>query len=957
MSGHYAGNSFSRIPIASFVLAVLGSTTAVHAQQANPAAAETSVQEVVITGSRLRLNGYDQPTPVTVVTSQALLTTDPGSLADGLNQLPQFSLPRNRTFCCEVGSQGNYLNLRGLGTTRTLVLLDSRRIVASRESGDVDVNLLPELLIQRIDVVTGGASAAYGSDAVSGVVNYVIDNNFEGVKANAQYGISNYSDDKSPKFGIAAGSAFGAGRGHVVASIEYAKAGGIESLADRPQSRRGALLGGNGTAAAPFITLEGVRQNTATPDGLIVNAGNLPIANAGAPLAGLRFLPGGGTTPFVFGTPIAGAPNFSIGGDGFQNNLAQPAASLETKRFYLHTSYELTDSITAKLRLMAGESDTAARILADNRSTTQSYTIFRDNAYLPAAVAARMDAAGVTSFRFARFNRDFGAIENNFNNRSWDINAGLDGKFAERWNWSASIGHGETRLRADVDNVGNISNIYAQADAVRDPSGNIVCRVTLTNAALYPGCVPANLFGEGSPSQAARDYALDTSSQSVKNTQDIVNADVHGNLFSMPAGEVATALGVEYRRRSLREVSNAVALGQILATGIRGVPGALCPTAQTCRFGGWQQGNFGEADANDDVKEGFVEALVPLLKDLPLAHALDLNAALRYTDYKNSGGVTTWKAGLSYAPVESLRFRTTKSRDIRAPNLFELFAGPVNAFTPGLTDALTGQTNLIAITRTQGNPNLKPEKADNFTLGVVYTPTWFEGFSGAVDYYDISIDGALGATAAQATLDQCAGGNADACALISRDPVTRNIQQIILQQVNINSRVARGVDFDLTFARPLAGGKLGVRALASRTLDFIDTAGGIKTQQAGYYNTGNQLTLPKWRGSVTATYDVGAFGFLVRGRYIGSYEQLPPIPGQLFASPTIGSLTYTDISVNWKVPVSSSAIEAYVTVNNVFDRLPPFVGNRFAAGLGFPTPPNLYDLDDRFVTAGVNVKF
>jgi iron complex outermembrane receptor protein len=939
---------------------VAASSTQVTPNSQPAAPDDAAAGDIVITGSRIQKTGYDQPTPVTVQTSDALLASAPTSLPDALNRLPQFAGSRTRTFCCEVGSVGNYLNLRGLGTTRTLVLLDSRRVVATRESGDVDVNLLPELLIERIDVVTGGASAAYGSDAVSGVVNYVIDNRFQGFKVNAQTGVSTYGDDATYKLAGAFGTSFAGGRGRFVASVEYFDQGGIRSLDDRPLSsrNRGYFMGGNGSAATPYTALSGVYQATAAYGGVIVGPSNLPIPGAGAPLAGMQFLPGGATAPFVLGAPIPGSSGFYIGGDGILNNLADPAQSLNTGRGYARLSFDFSDRITGWIRTNLGRSRTQGDVLADNRQTTVAYTIFRDNAYLPGSVATQMDASGVSSFRLARFNRDFGPIHLDYTNKTWDVAGGFDGKIGTGWNWGVTFSHGETTLNSRVENVGDLSRIYAQADAVRDPaSGQIVCRVTLTNPGLYPGCVPVNLFGEGSPSQAAKDYALRTSTQNVKNTQTVAAAELRGDLFNLPAGSVSVALGGEYRERSLREVSNAVALGQIQATGIRGFPTSLCPTATTCRFGGYQQGNFGEANARDNVKEGFVEALVPVLRDVPFFHELNLNGAFRYTDYKNSGGVSTWKVGASWAPVEGFRFRGTRSRDIRAPNLFELFAGPVNAFQPGLTDRATNTTNVIAITRTRGNPGLLPEKADSLTLGAVLNPRFLPGLSASVDYYDINIKGALSQTTSQATLDACFVGDQGACSRITRD-ASGAIQQITLLQINLNSRRVKGIDFDVSYNTSLGNGRLGARALVNRAINFIDTAGGIATEQVGYYNTANQLTVPKWRGNFNVTYDNGPFSLFVQERYIGSYAQMPPVPGVTFAKPVIDSVLYTDITGRLKISSSSGRdIELYASVNNLFNKLPPFIPNRFATNLGYPTPPGLYDIDDRYFTFGVRMKF
>jgi len=636
----------------------------------------------------------------------------------------------------------------------------------------------------------------------------------------------------------------------------------------------------------------------------------------------------------------------------------QPAGLLRTEKGYFRASYDFTDNLTGYVRLNAALSHNNMRILSDNRSAAAAYTIFRNNAYLPAAVAAQMDAAGVTSFRLGRFNRDFGAITLDYKNKTFDVSVGLQGKIGDKLNWDVSYGHGETTLDAEVRNVSDLGKAYAAADAVVDPAtGNIVCNVTLTNPGVFPGCQPLNPFGVGAPSAAAKAFILGTSTQFVKNTQDVFAAELQGEIVELPAGPLSFALGAEYRRRTLVERSNPTALGQIKATGVRGMPGAFCPTVALCRFGGWNQGNFGEADARDNVKEGFVELLVPVFKDSAVGKSLELNAAYRYTDYKNSGTVSTWKIGATYEPFQDLRIRVTRSRDIRAPNLFELFAGPVNAFTPGLTDPVTGLTNVIAITRTQGNPNLVPERANTLTVGFVYSPSWLKGVSGSVDFYDINLAGALAATSAQGTIDGCQRGVAAQCALITRDPVTNFIQQIVLQQINLNGRRARGVDFDLSYNGEVAGGKLGVRLLATRTIDFIDYIGTTRLQSAGLFNAANNTALPKWRGTLTANYEIGKFGLFVQERYIGGYNQMPFIPGQIFAEPHVGAVFYTDVTAKVKVNAGNAKFEIFGTVNNLFNRRPPFLPNRFAANLAFPTVPNLYDLDNRYFTIGARVAF
>ena len=925
---------------------------------AQDAAPEAKSQEtIVVTGTRIKANGYDRPTAVSVVSAEALQAAAPMTLTDGIVQLPQNIGSTSRTFCCAVGSLGNFLNLRGLGPTRTLILLDGQRVAPTRESGEVDVNLLPEALVQRVDIVTGGASAAYGSDAVSGVVNYITAKKVRGINANVQYGASKYNDDASIKWGISGGTDFAEEKGHFVASFEHFKVDGIENLTDRPDPRRFGFLAGNGTSAAPFKTIENVRSILGTEGGLIIANTFIPVPNATNPLAGTMFLGNGQTRQFVFVTAIPGSPSATVGGDGIIYNKMQPAGLLETDKFYSRLTYDFNENLSGFVRVIATKSHNHMRILSDNRSATTAYTIFRDNAYLPTSIATAMDTAGITSFRLARFNTDFGTIDMDYEQKSYDIAAGLEGKFNEKTSWSLSYTHGTTELNGEVQNVADLSRVYTVADAVLNPANNqIVCRVELTNPGLYPGCKPMNLFGSGAPSAESLDYVLGTSTQYVENTQDVIAADLSGDLFNLPAGTVKYAVGAEYRYRTLLETSNPIALAQIQATGVRGMPTALCPTVALCRFGGWHQGNFGEANAHDDVTEGYVEIQAPLLADAPMAKALDFNAAYRLTDYENSGTVGTWKLGLVYEPFKDLKFRATKSRDIRAPNLFELFAGPVNAFTPGLTDPVTNTTNITAITRTQGNPNLVPEEATTVSYGLVYKPSWLKGFTGSIDYYSIELDGALAATTAQGTIDGCFRGIAAQCALITRDG-SNNIQQIILQQINLNGRDVKGVDYDFTYSHDLFGGKMLWRLLATNMIDYIDRIGTTRTQSAGWFNAANNTALPKWRGNLSATYTKGNYSVFLQERYIGNYDQMPFVPGNIFAEPTIEAVKYFDLTLKYNGKLGGSDYELYATANNFTNKRPPFVANRFVPGLAFPTIPNIYDLDNGYYSIGMKVKF
>jgi outer membrane receptor protein involved in Fe transport len=936
---------------------VLGAASGQGADSAEKARADGSltVEEVTVTGTRIKRagNGYDQPTPVTAIAAQALQSAAPTNFADALNQLPQFLGSVTGNGCCGAGSPGNFLNLRALGTNRLLVLLDGDRLTPTRETGDIDVNLLPELLVERIDVVTGGASAAYGSDAVSGVVNYVINKRFEGVKFVAQTGLSGHGDDKSVKAGLAGGAAFAGDRGHFVASFEHFDSDGITSLADRPSLYAGHFLAGNGTAATPYNVVVGARNVIATTGGVIVNEGNLPVATAANPLAGLKFEPGGATSNFALGTPLAGSPSARLGGDGYVYGPVSALAALRTEKLYTRFGFDLNDSLTAFVRLNAAETHTFQQALENGQRGATSFTIFRENAFLPAAVAAQMDGAGISSFRLGRQENDFGMITNDYETKTYDASVGLEGTLSGSWTWQATYSKGQTRVDGEFGHDAILDNLYAAADAVVNPAtGQVVCRVTLTNPGVFPGCAPINLFGNGAPSQAALDYVTGTVPQLIKNAKNLAAVSLQGDLFSLPAGMVTAAIGAEYREDKLLSVTDALTSDRLQATGVRGFPTSLCPTVTTCRFGRLNQAAaFGPADADTNVTEGFVEALVPLLRNLRAVKSLDLNGAYRYTDYKTSGGVNTWKVGLTYEPIGGLRLRGTRSRDIRAPNVFELFAGAVVNQDSGILDPATGQFFAFVPTIRQGNPGLVPEEADTTTFGIVYQPSWLQGFSGSVDYYDIDIGGALSSTDARSTLSNCQAGDTEACARVTRDG-SGNLQQVILTQINLNSRRTSGIDIDLSYNGELGPGSFGLRGLFTRIFDYTDTVGGVSRQLAGYNGTIVGL-LPHWRGNLDLTYDVGNFSVFLQERYIG--KNLRGNGRDVYLDPEIRSVFYTDVSATWKLGPENQ-YELYGTVNNLFDRKGPLTPTN--TNPGFPSPILYpYDYVGTYFTIGARANF
>ena len=916
-----------------------------------PPAAEPAADagDIVVTGSRVQATpGYTSPTPVTSLNAESLANRAPSNIPDALNRLPQFqnSLSNNQSRAFSTADsrtpQGNYLNLRALGVNRTLVLLDGVRLPPTDASGGVDLNTLPQMLVQRVDVVTGGASAAYGSDAVAGVVNLILDKKFVGVKAIAQAGISSRKDDGSQRVGIALGKAFLDDKLHVLFSAEHYEIDGFPNGA-RPYGLRHCSAVGTGTAANPLTTLCNLTINNQTFGGQITSG----------PLRNFTFQNDGTVVPIQRGTPTANATNDIGGGGAYQPADVTLDSALKTSQGFARFSYEFSPKLTFHAQ------GSLARSISNYNSagislTGSQVTIFNGNAYLRPEVNA---ALGTTpSFTLGTLRRDLPSNASQFRNTSVNIITGFDGVFGSNFRWDVNYVYGRTQQDVQSDEI-KYPNLYAALDAVRDPSGNIVCRVGLTNPGLYPGCVPINLFGEGNVSPAALAYVRQRSMNQLVNKLTVYSANLRGNLFSTWAGPVAVAVGGEYRRQSLVQTSNA---DPAIPTNITGLRGAPATTLLFARFNG------GVTNGSLDVKEGYAEAVVPLARDLSFAKALDLNGAVRVTDYSTSGTVTTWKAGISYRPIQDILFRGTVSRDIAAPTLFQLFSGAratlsaVNSF-----DTHTGATGSY-IQRTVGNASLVPEIAKTYTVGVVFQPRFLSGFALSVDAYSIDIRNAI-ATLTDLQVNaicEASNGTAPACALITRplpfaDRTAANFPtQIAVSPLNLSKFKRTGIDFEASYRTSLGslGDSLTLRGFAAYNPKYERQVSSILPveQLAGgtIMPLPNETGLPKLSGSIEATYVKGPLTIDVLERFTGSYRLTGIVYAGNINEPNIG---YTDLTVRYSV---GKHYEMFVNVQNLFDKQPPLIADQNASiGLGYPTTKANYDVIGTYGTVGVRLKF
>jgi outer membrane receptor protein involved in Fe transport len=885
--------------------------------------------DIVVTGSRIAANGFQQPTPVTVVGQAEINRQAPTTIANYLNQLPSFgnATSAKNPAINVAGGGAEFVNLRNLGTTRTLVLLDNRRVVESTTAGGVDTVTLPFGLIKRVEVVTGGASAAWGSDAVAGVVNFVLDRDYEGLGVNVESGVTGRGDEGYVKANVTLGHSFADGKGHIVAEFDYMNQPDGVDLVDRDffKSRavvnNPAYVAGNGQPRQ--ITVSNVGTSNVSPGGVITSG----------PLRGIQFLgPNGTPAPYNFGNQ-SGLVQY--GGDfdntvGLARSISTP---LNYANFFAHADYDVTSGIKAYVEGFYGRTNYNENgylyYLRQGNITIQS-----DNAYLNPGIRSQLLAAGQTSFSLGKDTVDFGPPTSRNNRDVWRATVGLDGQVGSTWKWHAYYTHGEsiTNLYADNDTI--IANFNNAVDAVRDPvTNNIVCRSTLTNPTN--GCVPLNLFGVGVASPAAIAYTHGIAYQRSVVKLDVVSADASGTLFRLPAGDVSVAFGGDYIKNQAFSTQDPLALARAYAVQ-----------------------NFQPFSGQRDIKEGFVETVIPILKDVPLAQRLELNAAGRITDYSTSGNVKTWKVGISDQVFNDLRVRATLSHDIRAPTLTDLFSGGTLTQQP-VFDSLTNKT-YPQYTNAKGNPALRPEEADTLTAGVIYSPSFIRGLQLSVDYYRINIKGAISSISAAQELAFCNAGQAQYCQYVHRD-ATQAILSIDTVPVNVASVKTEGWDFELDYRHNVGPGQVTFRGLASYVPVFrqVDALGNVTNLagQVGDLNPGE----PKWKANAYLTYEQGLFSLTLNARYVGSgVLQNNWVSGVDVDNNNVNS--FLTFGLTGVVKIGGKGNYALTFgIDNLFDRNPidlPVIPNTVqysAPGLGGRF--DLYDPTGRSFRIGVRTKF
>jgi iron complex outermembrane receptor protein len=872
------------------------------AQNASTSEASLELEEIVVSGSRIERAGFDQPTPTTVLGAAEIQQSARLNLQQALNDLPQMrnTVSPNQSIA-NTSSGTAPIEFRGLGIERTLTLLNGRRFV-----GDNNLNFVPSNLVQRVELVTGGASAAWGSGAVAGVANIVLNEDLEGVTASAQTGKSSRNDGERHAFDGSFGTHFAGGAGHFMIGAEYVndKGIGISGRRDRPWYGAGLVqIGPDRFELQPNVD-----------DLAPITFGGTILTGA---LAGQVFESDGSLRPgqasdyfSLYDTLIVGSP-------------------LERLSSYTRVSYDIGENTTVWADVVYGRADVKQPFVPDPGVVT--FAVSATNPFLSPDIQQQLADAGDADFILGRFSRDAFFLQFDAVRETKEAAIGIEGSFGNGWRYDAHFSHGELDDRQRFHNAVIPANLMRALDAV-EVGGQIVCAVNADADPTNddPACAPFNPFGEGNFSAQARAYVSGTQISNAVNKLDSAAFRLQGDPLSLWAGPLTIALGAEWRRERRSED-----IGALDAAGAFATPIVSSDPLE---------GGF-------NVKEGFFEALAPLVNSDSLE--LELNGAARYSDYSLSGGIWSWKLGGTARLFKDVLFRVTRSRDIRAPNISDLFAvnninirPVVDNDTAGRDPSQGYDANPTATVFSGGNVDLVPEVAKSWTGGVTFSPSFLPGFNFSIDYYDIEIGNAITTPDTADITAACAAGDAGACSRVIRDE-TGTIQTVYAFSQNIAQFETSGFDIEASYRLPLSNfsslpGTLRLRALATYVEELIFNSGAHVRNTVGSVGDQVYAGLPRFRGTLSAAYQTDALTVDARIRYVGGGDfdkQQNVVNGD------IGGRTYVDLGADFTI---FDNYTLFGRVSNLFDEDPPLITTTYS--------PH-YDVVGRYYTVGLRASF
>jgi outer membrane receptor protein involved in Fe transport len=941
------------------------SATAVAQEQDQAAASGEQLETVIVTGTRIRRQDYEASAPVVTLSEQSFAKVGTQQIETVLNELPQLvPNPSN-------GGQAN-VDLRGLGTNRTLVLLDGARLVGSGPGGAVDLNQIPASLIESVEILTGGASSIYGSDAIAGVVNIRMKRNFEGVSLRAKTGITAENDARTSVYELTAGGNFADDKGNAVFAFGYDK--------------RNALLAGERpfsvVARGPNLAPLG---STSTPEGRIAFAAtNLPSQAAYTSLFGAG-VPNTSAVGFnTNGTVFSYSPVRTYTGDtsdiGFNpanfsynyspvNYLQLP---LERKQAAGFLRYDIAEKAELYGRVMYTTYDSPQQLAATPVSSGIGLTVPATNPLIPAQLRTLLNARPTPGASFT-LERRYVEAGPRIQLNEWETlqsQLGVRGDFtlgAKDWSWDVSAGWGSVTGLQIQD--GNLSRSRLQS-ALDNPA-----------ALASRGCASFNPFnGLNSLTPACGAAVAIRTTNSLEFSGAGALGYVTGPIFALPAGDLSTSVGFEYRRST-----GAFRPDEFLRSG------------DVVGFNANQPIN-GEIN----VKEYFAEFAVPLLKDMTMAQSLSLDAGYRYSSYNLAGGIDTYKAGLEWKPIESLKFRGSYNRATRAPSLGDLFT-PVQEGFPAFQDpcwdgsaqrtgASAAQVNALCAAQgapaifpmgnsqvralSGGNVNLDPESADTYTYGFTWQPALeTQTLRGSVDYFKYKITDTIGTVGASSIVSRCFNDlNANPtytnsnlwCSLFTREPSGR-ATDVRANNQNLGKRNVDGIDFQVDWIAPLSSfglsegaGKISVNLIATKLLkwEFQEDPASPLVPVDGTITVNFAEAYPELKGKLGLGYSVGKWDFGWDIKYIDGMKvvnndsrRTTPTVGVIPSTPTY---VYHRLTVGW---TPTDHIDVLFGIDNVTDKDPALYTSDSRTGVQSNTDPSTYDVLGRRMFLDVEFKF
>jgi len=914
-------------------------------------------EEVVVTGTRIRTPGAESPSPLQVITSRDIEESGAVNLQQILLQNPVVGAPtfaRTNSTLASFSSGVATVDLRNLGTSRTLVLVNGRRHVAGLPGDSaVDLNAIPADFIERVEILSGGASSLYGSDAVAGVVNIILKKNFEGLALDASYGQSSEGDDTRTKISATWGANIDGGKGNVMVHAGYSRQGQVFSR-DRDISTTDniptAFLTGE-AADIQSLSLTTPFFSSFTPAGRV-------FLNPGVTGASRTFDAEGNIIPVSTNGPAGDG----VGATGF-NRQAYRSLAIPTERYLFAAAadYEFAPNHRAFVEATFAGTNTkydAEPFPMDASDTNNG--VYPGTGKIPAEflyngqllknpvipqgiydLLTQRNDDGALVYSFTRRLSEIGTRATSNERDTFRVVPGVKGAINEMWDYEAYVGYGQTKEAQVAGGQVNVLNFRNALEAIPDVddlngNGNTTEAICIDAEARAQGCVPISIFGFNAITPEAAKYVQAPSLLQSFISQKFVGGVVTGEPMMLPAGPLGVAAGVEYRKEYSRFEFDALAQSGLNASN------AIPRT----------EGEF-------DVSELFGEVKVPILKDAPFAKALAVGGAVRWSDYSTVGNTFSWNAGVEWAPVSDVKFRFTAAQSTRAPNINELYQPPqqdfpsvidpcegVTATTPGATADLCradpGVARNIAafgeFTLNQadlqgtsgfdsGNPDLQEEKGKSYTLGLVFTPTGVDALRNTaftLDYYRIKIDDAIVLTPTQFTLTQCYGGDTTFCQFVRRRPLpvgansAGSISRVDTEYANSGGYETEGIDFTASYVNRVGPGRLNARFTYSYLIDayVIPTPGAAKDYIAG------EIGAPEHRWNLNLGYAWNSFGVSFNFNYIGESsldDQFLSEFGLSRDSVTVNSKFYTDMQLTYNYKKA----QFYFGIDNLFDTSPP----------------------------------